>query len=199
MFPNTRAKWVEGLYGALHYGATAVICVDVAISNKDCYDNLMVGRAAAILTIYVGGSSRTWTQHWCLGTEVMHHDITMHGLAKAVEWLIGLYNTFPPPRHTFIISVASSAISAITNICVLNNQQSVLLFHKSLTTLCSQHQEARFTLAWAPKRRDRVQDSTVRFRALAACKKTPCALIMAQHTVAHQKAQACKQMFAAWV
>jgi hypothetical protein len=198
MFPNARAKWVEGLYRALHYGTIAVIRVDVAISNKDCYDNLMVGRAAAILTMHIGGSSWTWTQHWCLGTEVTHHDITMHGLAKAMEWLIGLYNTFPPPRCTYIISAASSAVSTITNIRALNNQQSVLLFHKSLTALCSQHQEARFTLAWAPKKRDRVQDSTVRFQALAACKQTPCALVTAQHTAAHQRAQACKQMFAAW-
>jgi hypothetical protein len=122
----------------------------------------------------------------------------MHGLAKAMEWLIGLYDTFPPPRRTYILSAASSAISAITNIHALNNQQSVLLFHKSLTTLCSRHQEARFTLAWAPKRRDRVQDSTVRFRALAACKQTPRTLITAQHTAAHQRALARKQMFAAW-
>jgi hypothetical protein len=197
-FPNARAKWVEGLYKALPHGAIAVIRVDTAISDKDHYDDLMVGGAAAIMTIYVGGSSQTWTRHWCLGTEVTHHDIAMHSLAKAVEWLIELYDTFPLPRRTFIISAASSAISAITNIRALNNQQSVLLFHKSLTTLCSRHQEARFTLAWAPKKRNRVQDSTVRFRALAACKQTPRTLITAQHTVAHQRAQARTQMFAAW-
>jgi hypothetical protein len=56
-FPNARAKWVEGLYGALHYGAIAVIRVDAAISNKDRYDDLMVGGAAAILTMHVGGAA----------------------------------------------------------------------------------------------------------------------------------------------
>ena len=53
-------------------------------------------------------------------------------------------------------------------------------------------------LAWAPKKRGRIQDSTIRFRALAACKQTPRALLMAQYPVAYQRALARKQMFAAW-
>ena len=198
MHPVARAKWTEGLYKAIPYGATAVIRVDAVVSNRGRYDDLVVGGAAAIMSTHVEGSSQTWTRYWSLGTEVTQYDTAVHGLAKAMEWLGELYDTIPPPKRTYILSSASSAISAITNIHTLNNQKDVLLFHKSLTSLCSQHQDARFTLAWAPKKRDRIQDSTVRFRALAACKQTPRATLTAQHSAAYQRAMARKQMFAAW-
>ena len=64
-----------------------------------------------------------------------------------------------------------------------------------LTLMCMQHQEARFMLAWARRKRDWIQDSTVRFWVLAACKQTLCTT--AQHSVDYQQALACKQMFTA--
>ena len=54
-------------------------------------------------------------------------------------------------------------MTAITNIQLLHNQQSVLLFHSSLTTFCTQHKDTGFTLVWSPQVRERSQDYTVMF------------------------------------
>lgn len=159
----------------------------------------MVGGVAAILNIHVGRSSQTWTHSWCVGMEVTQYNTTIYSLAKAMEWLVEIYNTISLPCHTYVLSLASLALSMITNVCTLNNH-SLSFFSISSLLLCApvQHQEARFTLAWVPQKSDQIQDSMDRFQALAAARQTPHMIVTAQHSAAYQQALACKQMFAAW-
>ena len=80
----------------------------------------------------------------------------------------------------------------------LHNQQSILLFHSSLTVLYSLHRDVGITLTWSPVDRSRVSDSTVRLKAHQACRLTPLASLNRVQSAAYQKYMARKKTFAKW-
>ena len=77
-------------------------------------------------------------------------------------------------------------------------EKSVLLFHSSLTALCSHHRDVGITLTWSPVERSRVSDNTARLKALQACRLTPLASLNQVQSTAHQKRLAWKRAFARW-
>ena len=83
--------WVDDLYGSLPASRMSIISVAAMVSNKGQYDGLMVGGVAAILNTGIGGSSRTWTRHRALGTEVTQYDVDLYALALGVQFLSDFY------------------------------------------------------------------------------------------------------------
>lgn len=158
----------------------------------------MVGGSAAILTTHEDEGPRNWTRHWGMGTGVVQNDVALFGLAKAAEWLNQVYSERTLPKHVYILCPNSLAIQGITKVSSYDNQTSILLFHRSLTSFCSQHREANITLTWSPVHRDRIQDSTVRFKALAACMLTPRASLNRVQLAAYQKQATRRRAFTKW-
>ena len=197
--PQDRKTWVNDLYRSLPASGVSIISVARTVSNKDRYDNWMVGGAAAILNTHTEGITRTWTHHWALGTEVTQYDVDLFALAKAAQWAAEFYETQEPPSHIYLLSHSQAALTAITNIRNTTNQMSVLLFHSSLTALCSHHRDVGVTLTWSPVERSRVSDNTARLKALQACRLTPLASLNRVQSAAHQKRMARKHAFARWV
>ena len=133
-----------------------------------------------------------------MGTGVVQNDVALFGLAKAAEWLNQVYSERTLPKHVYILCPNSLAIQGITKVSSYDNQTSILLFHRSLTSFCSQHREANITLTWSPVHRDRIQDSTVRFKALAACMLTPRASLNRVQLAAYQKQATRRRAFTKW-
>ena len=102
--PQDCKAWVSNLYGSLPTSCVSIISVARTVSNKDWYDDWMVGGAAAIFNTHTEGITRTWTRHWALGTEVMQYDVNLFALAKAVQWAAEFYMTRGNPPPTFIYS-----------------------------------------------------------------------------------------------
>ena len=175
-----------------------IIIVAATVSNKGQYDDLMVGGTTAILNTGLGGSSRTWTCHRALGTEVTQYDVDLYALALGTQFLSDFYADREPPSHVYLLSRSQAALTTITNMQNLVNQQSVLLFHTALMAFCSRHRDTGITLVWSPVVRERIQDSTVRFKALQACKLTPHASLNRVQSAAHQKRLMRKQAYAKW-
>ena len=196
--PQDRKTWVDDLYRTAPVSGVSIISVAATISNKGRYDGLMVGGMAAILNTGIGGSSRTWTRHRALGTEVTQYDVDLFALALGAQFLSNFYSDREPPSHVYLLSCSSAALSAITNTRNLVNQRSVILFHTALTAFVSRHRDTGITLVWSPVVRERVQDSTVRFKALQACKLTPRASLNQVQSAAHQKRLMHKRAYARW-
>ena len=196
--PQDRKKWVDELYKGLPTSGAAIISVAGTISNQGRFDNLMVGGSAAILTTHEDDKIQDQTKHWGLGTGVVQNDVTLFGIAKATEWLNLVYSGQTPPKHVYLLCQNSSALQGITKVSSYDNQKSVLLFHHSLTSFCSQHRGVGITLVWSPVDRDRVQDSTVRLKALAACTLTPRASLNRVQSAAYQKQVTRRRAFTKW-
>jgi hypothetical protein len=133
------------------------------------------------------GGTQNQTRYWGLGTGVEQNNIMLFGLAKAAKWLNFFYMDQPPPNHIFLLCQNSSALQGITKVLSYDNQSSILLFHHSLTSFCSQHRAIGITLVWSPVHQDRVQDSMVQLKALTACMLTPCASLNQVQSAAYQK------------
>ena len=196
--PQDHKAWVDDLYRSSPVSGASIISVTATISNEGRYDGLMVGSAAAILNTGIGGSSRTWTRHRALGTEVTQYDINLFALALGAQFLSEFYADQEPPTHVYLLSRSQTALSAITNTRNLVNQWSVLLFHTALTAFCSRHRDIGITLIWSPVVREQVQDSTVRFKVLQACKLTPRTSLNRVQSAAHQKHLMHKRAYAKW-
>ena len=95
--PQDHKKWVNNLCRSVPTSGVSIISVASIVSNQGCYDDQMVGRAAAILNTGIGGSSRTWNHHWALGTEVTQYDVDLFALAKATQWATEFYANQEPP------------------------------------------------------------------------------------------------------
>lgn len=95
-------------------------------------------------------------------------------------------------------SITSTQIRSPTHVYFLYHDSSVLFFHRSLTSFCSRHRNAGITLTWSPVHRDRIQDSTVRYKALAACTLTPRASLNRVQSAAYQKQVTKRQAFTKW-
>src|SRR6266571_5410932 len=72
MNPKSRNKLVNGLYSSMPNSSMVIICLTGTISNKDQFDDKLVGGAAANVLegqvmMRIG---YTRTMSWCLGTEV---------------------------------------------------------------------------------------------------------------------------------
>ena len=196
--PQARKSWVNDLYGSVPHSGVAIISVDRTVSNKGRYDDLMVGGVAAILNTGIGGSRRTWTRHRALGTEVTQYDVDLYALALGAQFFMEFFADRDPPSHIYLLSHNQSALTAITKMRSLHNQRSVLLFHMVLTEFCSRHRDTNITLVWSPVVRDRIQDSTVRAKALQACCLTPRASLNRVQSAAHQKRLMRKRAYANW-
>ena len=90
---------MNDLYRSLSTSGALIISVAGAVSNKDRYDDWMVGGAAAVLNAHTEGITWTWTRHWALGTEVMQYDVDLFTLAKAAQWVAEFYESWEPPSH----------------------------------------------------------------------------------------------------
>jgi len=196
--PQERKGWVNDLYNNLSVSGVAVINVAGTISNQGRFDNLMVGGCAAMPTTHEDRHPHNQTKFWGLGTEVVQNDVTLFGLAKVAEWLDLLYTDCRPPRHIYLLCSNSSALQGIMKVASYDNQRSVLLFHRALTSLCSHHRDVGITLTWSPVCREQAQDSTVRLKALTACKITPCALLNRVQSAAYQKQDTRRRAFLKW-
>ena len=190
--------WVDNLYRSIPISGASIISVAATVLNRGRYDNLMVGGVAAILNTGTGGSSRTWTRHRALGTEVTQYDVDLYALAMGAQFITDFYTDRDPPSHVYLLSRNQAVLTAITKTRNLVNQRSVILFHTALTAFCSQHRDTGITLVWSPVVREWVQDSTVRFKALQACKLTPCASLNQVQSAAHQKCLMCKRAYTKW-
>ena len=91
--PQDCKRWVDNLYRSIPTFGMSIISISVAamVSNKGRYNDLMVGSAAAILNTGIGGSSRTWTRHRALATEVTQYDMDMFALALGAQFLSEFY------------------------------------------------------------------------------------------------------------
>ena len=108
--PNDRKEWVNDLYGSLPIYDLAIITVTGMVSKQGCYDDLMVGGAAAILTAGLGDEKVQRARRWCLGTGVIQHDVDLFELANAAKWIDLYYTERTPPRHVYILCRNSSAL-----------------------------------------------------------------------------------------
>ena len=196
--PQERKKWVDDLYQDLPTSDAVIICVAGTISNRGRHDNLLVGGSAAILTTHREEVVRNQTRHWGLGTEVVQNDVALFGLAKAAEWLDSYYSDRTAPKHVYMLCQNSSALQGITKTSSYDNQVSVLLFHRSLTSFCSQHRDVGITLVWSPVHRNRIQDATVRLKAMEACTLTPRASLNRVQSAAYQKQVTRQRAFSKW-
>ena len=104
----------------------------------------------------------------------------------------------PPPPNIYILCNSGAELRAITNIRSLDNQSSVLSFHRALTAFTSSHRDTGIHLVWAPACRDREQDTTSRKRALLACTMAPLATLNRVQSAAYQKQAARKRAFQRW-
>lgn len=162
------------------------------------FDDLMVGGSAATLTTFEDGKIQDRTRQWGLGTGVVQNDVALFGIAKAAEWLNQFYAERPLPEHVYILCQNSSALLGVTKVSSYENQKSVLLFHRALTSFCSQYREAGITLVWSPVRRDRAQDTTARTNALEACTHTSRASLNRVQSAAYQKQATWRRAFSKW-
>ena len=101
--PQDRKEWVDDLYRSIPSSGALIISIIATVSNKGQYNDLMVGDVAAILNSSTGGSSRTWTWHQALGTEVTQYDVNFYALALGVQFLVEFFADQEPPNpsHTF--------------------------------------------------------------------------------------------------
>ena len=174
--------------------------VAAMISSVGQYDALRVGGAGATLTQWVDGTRWTFTASWCLGTEVAQHDVDCFSLAKAVEWTSRQFfdHQWPQPSHVYFLCGSLAALAGVTNPWGLNNQRERLLFHSSLSSLVTHHPTIWFTTVWSPARLERPTDSTAQFKALAACRVTPCTSLNHVQSAAYCKAIARERTFSRW-
>ena len=197
--PQERKRWVDDLYKGLNSSDAAIINVAGTISNQGRFDNLMVGGSAATLTTPgKGGVARDRTKQWGQGTDVVQNDVALFGLAKAAEWLQHYYAERPLPKHVYFLCQNSSALQGITKVLSHDNQNSVLLFHRSLTTFCSQHSQVGVTLVWSPVNRKWDQDTATRHKALEVCKLTLRASLNRVQSAAYQKQVTRRLAFTKW-
>ena len=106
----------------------------------------------------------------------------------------------PIPAFTHI-HLMHKLLSSTRHIKVLSygNQKSILLFHHSLTSFCSQHREVGITLVWSLVHRERSQDTTTWAKAMEACTYTSCVSLNQVQLVAYQKQATQKCTFDKWV
>ena len=111
----------------------------------------------------------------------------------------GLLTTIlDPPPNIYILCNSDTKLQAITNICSLDNQSSVLSFHHAFMAFTSSHRDTGIHLVWAPVCRDGEQDTMSRKRALHACTIAPLATLNQVQSAAYQKQAVHKCAFQRW-
>ncbi len=200
MNPKSRNKLVNGLYSSMPNSSMVIICLTGTISNKDQFDDKLVGGAAANV---LEGQVRmrigyTRTMSWCLGTEVTQYDVDLFAIAKAAEWLAAEYSHAPAPHHIYILSSNNSALRHITNSRSHDNQTKVLTWHRSLTTFFSSQRDTSILLVWTPVCWSRSQDSGARRAALQACMCAPLSSLNHVQSASYVKQKARQHMYHQW-
>ncbi len=149
--PKSRKDYVDGLYSLLTNSSMVIIHLARTISNKDRFDDKLVGRVAASVMegLVRTRPGYTCTMSWCLGTEVTQYDVDLYAISKAAEWLSAEYSHAPAPQFVYIISSNDLALRHITNSWSHDNQTELLLWHRSLTAFFSSHRDTSIQLVWS--------------------------------------------------
>ncbi len=198
--PKSQNELVNGLYNMLTDSSMVIIRLTGTVSNKNRFDDKLVGRAAASV---MEGKVRTRTNYthtlsWCLGTEVEQYDIDLFTISKAAEWLSAEYSCAPAPHNVYIISGNDSALRHITNTRSLDNQTELLMFHRALTKFFSTIRDTHIHLVWSPVCRKRSQDTGARKAALQACTHAPLSTLNHVQSAAYVKRKAQQRAYHQW-
>jgi len=198
--PKSRNKMINGLYSLLDVSSTVIIRLAGTVSNKNRYNNKLVGGvAASVMEGQVGTrSGYTHTLTWCLGTEVEQYDVDLFAISKATEWLADEYSRAPPPRNVYILSGNDSALRHITNTRSLDNQTELLTFHRALTKYYSTTRDTHIHLVWSPVCRQRSQDTGARKAALQACTRAPLSTLNCVQSATYVKRKARQRAYHQW-
>ena len=200
MNPKSRNEMINGLYSTLINSSTVIIHLAGTVSNKNRYDNKLVGGAAARVSegVTETRTGYTRTMSWCLGTEVTQYDVDLFAISKAAEWIAAEYSRATAPLHIYIISGNDSALRHITNTRSHDNQTELLLWHKSLTNFYSSHRDTSVTLVWSPVCRSRSQDTGARQAALQACTHAPLSTLNHVQSASYVKQKARQRAYHQW-
>jgi len=134
--PKSRNEMINGLYSTLNNSSTVIIRLAGTVSNKNRYDDKLVGGAAASVTEGVTETRQGYsnTMSWCLGTEVTQYDVDLFAISKTAEWIAAEYSRATPPSHIYIISGNELALRHITN-TLLERDKYVRALSIAVTTL----------------------------------------------------------------
>jgi len=198
--PKSQNEMINRLYSTLDTSSMVIIRLAGTISNKDRYDDKLVGGAAASVSEGMVGtrSSYSRTLTWCLGTEVTQYNVDLFAIAKTAEWLSVEYSHAPAPRSVYIISGNDSALRHITNTRSHDNQTKLLTWHRALTTFFSSHGDTSITLIWSPVCWSRPQDSGARQAALQACTRAPLSSLNRVQSASYVKQKARQRAYHQW-
>ncbi|KAH8988783.1 hypothetical protein EDB83DRAFT_2615886 [Lactarius deliciosus] len=154
-----------------------------------------------IPTLVVGDfniHSRTWSPAgWAPST----------GAARLEEWAAaeghrGTQYPFRsgsiPPDTIFVLCSDASALLTVKNIRNKTAQSSALLFHFSLTTLCTIHRNTSIVLVWTPTDHELEGQTVARHKATEACRCDPPGGVEHVQSAAYQKDCARQKAFQEW-
>src|SRR6266702_1568506 len=198
--PKSRNERVNELYSSLADSSTVIIRLAGTVSNRNWFDNKLVGGVAASMMEGKVGmrSGYTHTTSWCLGMEVTQHDVDLFAISKATKWLAAEYSHAPAPQLVYIISSNDSALCHITNTRSHDNQTKLLTWHRTLTTFYSTHRDMSISLVWTPVCQSRTQDSGARRAALQACTCAPISSLNCVQSVSYVKKMARQRAYHQW-
>ncbi|KAH9011441.1 hypothetical protein EDB83DRAFT_2322215 [Lactarius deliciosus] len=103
-----------------------------------------------------------------------------------------------PPRHHLVLCSDASALLTVKNIRNKTAQSSALLFHFSLTTLCTIHRNTSIVLVWTPTDHELEGQTVARHKATEACRCDPPGGVERVQSAAYQKDCARQKAFQEW-
>jgi len=198
--PKSRNELVNGLYNTLTDSSTVIIRLAGTVSNKNHFDDKLVGGvAASVMEGKVGmRTNYTHTLSWCLGTEVEQYDVDLFAISKATKWLSAEYSRAPAPHNIYIISSNDLALCHITNTWSLDNQTELHMFHRALTKIFSTIRDTHIHLVWSLVCRKRSQDTGARKAALQACTHAPLSTLNHIQSATYVKRKARQRAYHQW-
>ncbi|KAH9016990.1 hypothetical protein EDB85DRAFT_1897866 [Lactarius pseudohatsudake] len=197
--PHRRKAWMRDLTHSFEGMNIAVVHVTVVLTNEGREDDKVVGGAAAVMNLGTrwGEPAESWD--WTHGEMAKQFDVACFGLAKAVEALnIRFAAEASPPDTIFVLCGDASALLAVKNTWNKTAQSSALLFHFSLTTLCTIHRNINIVLVWTPTDHELESQTVARHTATEACRRDPPGGVERMQSVAYQKDRARQKAFQEW-
>ncbi|KAH9014023.1 hypothetical protein EDB85DRAFT_2215399 [Lactarius pseudohatsudake] len=199
MSPHRRKAWTKDLTRSLEGMNIAVVHVVAALTNEGREDDKAVGGAAAVMNLGTrwGEPAESWD--WTHGKMAKQFDVACFGLAKTVEALtIRFAAEATPPDTIFVLCSDASALLAVKNTRNKTAQSSALLFHFSLTTLCTIHRNTNIVLVWTPTDHELENQTVARHKATGACRRDPPGGVGRVQSAAYQKDRARQKAFQEW-
>ncbi|KAH9017859.1 hypothetical protein EDB85DRAFT_2201432 [Lactarius pseudohatsudake] len=169
------------------------------LTNEGREDDKAVGGAAAVMSLGTrwGEPAESWD--WTHGKMAKQFDVACFGLAKTVEALtIRFAAEATPPDTIFVLCSDASALLAVKNTRNKTAQSSALLFHFSLTTLCTIHRNTNIVLVWTPTDHELENQTVARHKATEACRRDPPGRVERVQSAAYQKDRARQKAFQEW-